>query len=434
MGENLTDTVGPVNTKKKRRRRKKKEPNDSTPQQAKEELNTEGLTDAQKELTTATLKGDASETKHEHESKANRQCSSLEQSSTTLHSSLNSTSESTKDSKTNIDASAAVERFDRTDEQCNKKQHTAPTLTMSYSDKVKSLASKNNSSYFGTEKSWVKDFTPDSSSVKHKHVQISQSHAGQGTLANNSSHGEMREMKGGKRTEEERGYHRLKDGDPSKSQSRKVEQIPRTGKQMGRNNSFKKITCDDDDNWRLKRDDAKVVDSAVSSRTDTLKKSNNKKLNTESLNKRACQEEVGADSQKFSNGGEHEKSVGHIVMDKVCNSSKKQQNLNQLGSGSTANEACTKLSSSGSDMQSGSQRAVDATSTLFVAPSNSRALEGEFPDLRDSVKIKRPLTAVDKRTVDHKEMISPPKPSAPMSYSAVLQTAPQPKVSFRLAT
>lgn len=387
-------------------------------------------------MTVATVKDDASQTKHEHaSSKSNRQSSSLEQNSTTLHSPLNSSSKNAKDNETNTSVTA-VESFDSTDEQCNKKQHTTPTFTVSYSDKVKSPASKNNSSHLGTEKSWVKDFSPDSSSVKDKHIQNSQFHAGQGTLANNLNHGrDMREVKGGKRTEEERGYYRFKDGEPSKSQTRKVEQIPRTGKQMGRNNSFKKMTCDDDDNWRLKRDDAKVVDSTVSSRTEALKKSDIKNLNTESLKNRPYQEEVGADSRKFDKGRKHEKSVGHIVMDEVGKSSKEQQNLGEVGSGSTANEACTKLSSSHSDLKSGSQRTVDTTNTVSVAPSISRTLEGEFPDLRDSVKIKRPSAVhVDKRTIDHKELISRPKPPAPMSYSAVLQTAPRPKVSFRLAS
>ncbi|KAL9985383.1 hypothetical protein ACROYT_G007779 [Oculina patagonica] len=425
-GENLTDTDSTVITKKKKRRRKKKEPNDLT-QQGQEELNTEGFTEAKKELTLTSVKDDASQTKHEHaSSKSNRQSSSLEQNSTTLHSSLNSSSENAKDSETNIGVTA-VESFGSPDEQCNKKQHTTPTFTVSYSDKVKSLASKNNSSHkLATEKSWEKDFSPDSSSVKDKHNQDSQFDAGQGTLANNLNHGDIRELKGGRRTGEERGYNRLKDGEPSKSQTRKVEQIPRTGKQMGRNNSFKKMTCDDDDNWRLKRDDAKVVDSTDSSRTEALKKWDIKNLNNEPLKKRPYQAEVDVDSRKFDKGGKHEKSVGHIVIDVVGKSSKKQQNSCEFSSGSNTNEACSKLPSSDSDLQSGSQRTDDQTNTLSVAPSNSRILEGEFPDLRDSVKIKRP-SAVDKRTVNHQEMTSPPKPSAPMSYSAVLQTAPRPK-------
>lgn len=437
-GENHTDTDSTVNTKKKRRRRKKKGPNDSTLQQDQEELNTEELSEAQKEMTVVTVKSDSSGTKHENaSSEAKKQCSSHGQDSTILHSSMNSSSENTGDSKTNVEVKA-VESSSNTGEQCSKKQHTAPNFTVSYSDKVKNIASKNRSiagGSLGTEKSWVKDFTPDNSSMKkEKHTQNSEFQAGESTLTENVSHGETKEMKGGKRTGEERGYYRLKNGEPSKFQTRNVEQIPGAGKQMGRNNSFKKMACDDDDNWRLKRDDAKVVDPTVLSRMEKIKKSNIKNLNTESVKKRTHQGEEDEDSKKFDKRAKHEKSSSHIAVNEEGKSSKKQQNLCEFGSPSAVNEASTRLPSSNitDDLQSGTQKTSESTNIMSVAPSNSGTLEGEFPDLRDSVKIKRP-SAVDKRTTDHKEMTSSPKPSAPMSYSAVLRSAPQPKVSFRPA-
>ena len=428
-GENLTDTDSSVNAKKKRRRRKKKEPSDSTPHNGQEELNTECLTEVQTESTVATVKDDASGANHEHASlKASKQSFSLEQNSTTSHSSLNSSYENTKDSKTSIDITA-VASVSSTDEQCNKKQHTTPSFTVSYSDKVKSLASKNNNSQLGPEKSWVKDFAPESSTVKGKHTQNSQYHNGQESSVN----GEMNEVKGGKRTQEKRGYYRLKESEPSKSQTRNVEQITRTERQMERSNSFKKMTSDSDDNWRVKGDDAKVtVNGIVSRKTETQKKSNIENLNTESLKKKACQG-VDGDSKKVDKGSKHKKHVGQIVTDEVGKSSKKQQDSCEFGSGSIANEACTKLSSSDLHVQRGSQRTLDTIDTLSVAPTNTRTLEGDFPDLRDSLKIKS-STAFAKREIDHKEVISPPKPSAPMSYSAVLRSAPKPKVSVRLSS
>lgn len=385
------------------------------------------------------MNNDSVGTKHEKRtsSKAN-EIYMLQKNYPTLHSSWNRSTEDTEDGKINVGVTD-FESFSSSDEQCIKKQCTTPNFTVSYSDKVKSLAASKNSStasrHLVAEKSWVKDFTPDSSSMKD--TQRSELHAGKSMLANNLSRGENKEAKGGRRGDglkkrpdstwnqrEESEYYKLRNGEPLKSQARHVEQIPRAGKQMGRNDSFKKMTCDDDDNWRLKRINSNVVDS-----TETLKKSNIKNLNTESLKKRTYHEEVHLDK-----GVKHEKSVGHIAVDELFKSSKKQlQNLSELGSGSSEKE-CTRLLSSNvnSDFQSGSRRTIQAaTNTMSVAPSNSTILEGEFPDLRESVKIKR-RSSVDKRTIDHKEMISSPKPSAPMSYSAVLRSIPQPKVSCRI--
>lgn len=424
--------------KRKRRRRKKKGLNDSTLQQDQEELNSEDLSEVQRESTVVPVKDDSSDTKHGNPSLEEKKlCSSSEKKSTTLLSSLNSSSENTADSKTNVDVTA-VESSSNTDQQCHKKQPPAPNFTVSYSDKVKSLASKNSniaSSNLNTEKSWVKDFSPDSSRVKkEKHTQNSEFQAGESTLTGNVSHGKTKEIKGGKRTGEERGYNRIKNDEASKSCTRNVEQIGREGKQMGRNNILKKLACDDDDNWRLKRDDAKAVDPTVLSRMEKNTKSNVKNCNTESVKKRTYQGEEDAESKKFDKRAKHDKSSSHINVDEEGKSSKKQQNLSEFVSASPVNEACTTMSSSsiGNDLQNGTQRTSDSTNSLSVAPSKNKTLEGEFPDLCDSVKIKR-QSAVDNRTTDHNEMTSSPKPSAPMSYSAVLRSTPQPKVSLRPA-
>ena len=113
---------------------------------------------------------------------------------------------------------------------------------------------------------------------------------------------------------------------------------------------------------------------------------------------------------------------------------KKQQKLSEFVSASPVNEARNSTSSSsthlGNDLQNDTERTSDSTNSLTVTPSNNKIMEGEFPDLRDSVKIKKG-SAVDSGTTDHKEMTSSPRPSAPMSYSAVLRSTPQPKVSLR---
>ena len=384
------------------------------------------------------MKGDASETKHENtSSEEKKMCCSSEQNSTTLHSSLDSSSDNTAGSKTSVDV-AAIESFSNTDEQCNKKQLTVPNLTVSYSDKVKSLASKNSSiasCNLSTEKSWVKDFSPDSSRVnKEKHLQISEFQAGESTTTSNIIHGKTKEKKGGKRTGEEREFSRLKNDEASKSRTRNVEQIGKEGKQMGRNSILKKLTCDDDDNWRLKRDDANVVDPTVLRRTEQNMKSNVKNLSTESIKKRTYRGEEDAESKKFDKRPKRDKSSSHITVDEEGKSSKKQQNLSELVSASPVNEAYTTMSSLsvGNDLQNSTKITTGSTNSLSVASSNKKTGEGEFPDLRDSVKIKRP-SAVDNRTTDHNKMISSPKPSAPMSYSAVLRSPPQPKVSLRPA-
>ena len=438
-GENLPDD--PVNTKKKRRNRKKKEPSDSTQQRGQEEFNSEGLTEGQQELTV--IKDTSDETKHKHaSSNANEQFPSLQQNSPSIHSSINST----EDTKTDINSTANCKSSSITDEMCNKNQNNSTNFTVSYSDKVKSVASKNistTSSHVGTEKSWVKDFAQNNSSRKSKHHNSSEVLDSQSASTDNlhASRSSKEDIKGGskrvyqkKRPEttwnawEDSGYYKLKNGETLKSQTRNAEQIPRTGRQIGSNNSGKKMTCDDDDNWRLKRDDTDVVrHSTVSSKTETRKNSSIKNINPESVQKRTCQEIKDVDSKKYDRGGvKNEKSVS------LTTSSKKQQILSGLGSGSSSNETNTRLHSSNMNrhFQSGPQGTPEVTETLSVAPSNGIVLEGEFPDLSESVKIKRPITA-DKTATDHKEMISSPKPSAPLSYSAALRSAPKPKVSVK---
>ena len=427
--------------KKKRRRRKKKGLNDLTLQQDQGELNSESLSDIQRESAVVPLKDDSSKTKYENASSEEiKLFSSLEQNSTSLHSSLNSSSENTRDSKTNVSVTA-VESWNNTDEQEHKKQHTVLNFTVSYSDKVKSLASKNSSiasCNLSTEKSWMKDLTPDSSRMKkEKHSENSPSQAGESRLTSNISHGKTKEMKGGKRTGEDRGYSRLKNDEGSKSSYRNVEQIGMEGKQIGKNNVLKKLTRDDDDdrdNWRLKRDNPKVVDPAVLSRTENITKSNVRSLNTESGNKRTYQGVEDAESKKFDKRAKCDKLSSHITVDEGGKSLKKQQNLSEFVSASSGNDVHNTTSSSsihvGNDLQNDTDRRSDSANSLTVTPSNNKIMEGEFPDLCDSVKIKK-FSAVDSRTTDHKEMTSSPKPSAPMSYSAVLQSTPQPKVSLR---
>lgn len=403
------------------------------------------MSDVQRESTVVPEKDDSSETKHENASLEERKLWSSVENSATLHSSLNSPSENAS-SKTNVGVTF-VESCSNTDQRWEKKQHTVPNLTASYSDKVKSLIASKNSSIascnLSTEKSWMKDFSPESSKMKkEKHSQNSVLQAGERTLASNISHGtcKTKEIKGGKRTGEDRRYSRLKNDEPLKSHARNVEQISREGKQTGRNNILKKLTCDDDDddddneNWRLKRDDPKVADPTVLSRTENITKSNAKNLDTGSVNKRTYQGKEDAESKKFDKHAKSDILSSHITVDEGGKSLKKQQKLSEFVSALPVNEARNTMSSSsinaGNDLQNGTRRISDSANSLSVAPSNNKIMEGEFPDLRDSVKIKK-RSAVDSRTSDHKEMTSSSKPLAPLSYSAVLQSTPQPKVSLR---
>ena len=446
-----------MSVSKKKRHRKKKESHNLFQEQGEEELSSKSLKGSQQESdglkdvsSSKTLNGVSSNT--------NEVTSSLQQNCTPiLSSSEKSDSQNTEDKGTSITGTDLESLSSRDHQSDNKKPFLAPMFTVSYSDKVKSLSPKNSSTsnQSVTAKSWVKDFTPEGSRDKDKHIEVKQNsefHVGHNTRTVKSDDDEKRTMKSGRRADalgdssdfsrktvrEDSEYYKLKYGDSSKSQSVDAERNPRTaGKEVGRNSSFKKITCDDDSNWRVKKD----VDPTTSHiKSQPLIKSNMKNRSTESLEKRTSQQEgihVDVNSKKYKKDVKHEKSVGGNVLDEKGKSSRKQQNLHDPGTRSTEQDLVSSprfpVSKLSSDLPSSSQddRLNQMKNTSAVAASNNDLMGGEFPNLKESVKIKRSPNT-EERTVDHKDVVTSPKPTAPMSYSAVLRSAPRPKVSCRV--
>lgn len=424
---------------KKKRQRKKKESSELIQQQDNRDLNTKSSTRSQQE--SDSLK-DVSPGKMNYsvKSKTNEACSSSQQNCSPLLSSTDKSSANTNVTVSDFRSSYSI------DQQSNERPSLAPTLTVSYSDKVKSVFSKNNSSsnHSLEEKCFLKDFHPENSRTKDKHVdwkQGSEFLGGQNTRAANVNGNEKKPVKSGcrgtddsssKTAWEDSKYYKLRDGDSLKSQTTASKQTYRTGKAMAKSSRYKNM-CDDDDNWRVKKD----VDSSVSCKTEMIVESNTKNCNSESLKKRTFQQKefhVDLNPTKHEDL-ELENTVGLTVVDKNSKGSKKQQNVcNFIDLSQTELAVSSKfsISKARSDLPDSSQEhRLREVKNFSVHDTNSKIVEGEFPDLKESVKIKR-LSSTEERTVDHKEVVMSPRTSAPMSYSAVLRTPPQLKVSFTL--
>ena len=442
-----------MNVSKKKKQTKKKESSDLIQQQDKDKLSNKSSTEKQRVSHQLKAKGFATI--------SHPDCTSLSFSSET-------SPENTEDNRTN-------ENVISDDLQPDEKQFPPPNLTVvSYSDKVKSLSLKSsgtsnhsvakkclvkdftvesgNTNRSVAEKCWVTDFTVESSSKKNMPSDIKQSskvHLGQTTRAFNLDNNLRTAAKSGhsgdtlkkppdstcKTAWGDSEYYKLKYGESLKSQTTSSQQILKTGKQMERNHGSKKMSCDDDENWRVKKDVC-TLDSSTSHKTDSLNKMNIKNLNTESFKKRTCRQEgIHVNSKKYEKDViEQEKSVAPIVVEEDAKTSRKQQNSCHLGSSST--EAAyfeSPVNKLGSDFPSSSQehKMIQMPNAPVVASSDNKIMEGEFPDLKESVKIKR-LSTTEGRTFDYKMTVTSTKPSAPMSYSAVLRSTPQPKVSFRI--
>ena len=424
---------------KKKRQRKKKESSELIQQQDNGDLNGKSSTRSQQESDSL---NDVSPGKMNYsvKSKTNEACSSFQQNCSSLLSSSDKSSPNT-----NITVSDIKSSYSK-DQQSNERPFLAPTLTVSYSDKVKSVSSNNNSSsnHSLEEKSLLKDLHPESSRTKNKRVdwkQGSEFFGGQSIRAATLNRNEKKPVKSGcegtddsswKTAWEDSKYYKLQDGDSLKSQTTDSKQTHRTGKAMAKNSTRYKNMCDDDDNWRVKKD----VDSSVSCKTEMIVESNIKNRNSESLKKRTFQQkEFHVDLNPMKHEDlELENTVGLTVVDKNSKGSKKQQNLFNFGLSQTELAASSKFSVSEarSDLPDSSQEhRLREVKNFSVHDTNSRVVEGEFPDLKESVKIKR-LSSTEERTVDNKEVVTSPRTSAPMSYSAVLRTPPQLKVSFAL--
>ena len=207
---------------------------------------------------------------------------------------------------------------------------------------------------------------------------------------------------------------------------------------MGRNNSFKKNACDDDDNWRVKKEFLPVADSLTSQKIDSVKK-----VNTENPNVQSCKkitshqkgEKRVMDSKKYNSDVSRKKSMD--VMDKIPKTASNQRTSSDNNGSSltesSAKRPVTKLDSEVPIISSHEPKINQLpAASVNTASSNVAAMKGEFPDLMASTKIKRvPIT--DGLTVGFKETVTPSKPPATLSYSAVLRSIPKPKVCFRLS-
>lgn len=326
-----------------------------------------------------------------------------------------------------------------------KEPYAVSTLTVSYSDKVKSSSPKGNSTsnHLGAEKTKTNHFTSESFKRKDKPVDLkkrsefchSQS---PGTVSSNNDgkkpvkSGQKRDDSSWKTVCRDNDDNKLKDVDSSRSQSTDAKHNQRTVKQMRRNGSFKKTTCDDDDNWRVRKD----VDPTSVSCKKEINKSNIKDSDTGSLEKRTCYQEekiidlISSSCQDLK----HENVVGHKVVDKKSIASKKLQNFHSIDSSGTefTQSSSFLISKARSNVSEDIQEhGIKPIRMSTIPDADSNLVMAEFPEFKESVKVKR-LSITAGGTMDHKDEVTSPKATAPLSYSAVLRSPPQLKVGMVL--
>ena len=440
--EHLTENCAHVS--KKKRQKKKKQSNSLIHCQGNEEL-TEGTTGKalhQKKDVSPQKVIDDMVSKENGVTTSQPNYKSLPSSSKST-----SSSEATKDEKTNISSTSR-------DSQNNKTQYPAPHLTVSYSDKVKSssLNNSNTSKHALGDKSLVKSFTVESSNKIVDAVELGHSskiNVDKNKGTSNLGCKERMALASGllsnaptkppDSTSWGDGEHnQQKYCNSSKSETSNLKQTPRTGKFMGRNNSFKKNACDND-NWRVKKEFLPMADSSTSQKIDSFKKVNTENLNIESRKKITCHqkgEEGVMDSKKYNSVDSGKKSLH--VMDKIPKTSSNQQTSSDNNGLSltelSAKRPVTKLDSAVPIIISSQEPKINQLPAASVNTASSKvgAMKGEFPDLMESTKIKEvPIT--DGLTVHFMETVTSPKaPPATLSYSAILRSIPKPKVGFRL--
>ena len=440
--EHLTENC--ANVSKKKRQKKRKQSN--IHYQGNEEL-AEGTTEKalhqEKDVSPQKVIDDMVCSKENGFTASQPNCKSLPSSSK----STSSSEVNTKDEKTDISST-------NHDSHNNKTQYPAPHLTVSYSDKVKSSSLNNSSTSKRAlgDKSLVKNFSVESSNkivdavdlVHSSKINVDKekrtSNLGsKKRMASNSGHLSNAPTKPPDSTSWGDGEHyQEKYCNSSNSETSNLKQIPRTGKFMGRNNSFKKNVCDDDDNWRVKKEFLPVADSSTSQKIDSVKK-----VNTENPNVQSCKkitshqkgEKRVMDSKKYNSDDSKKRSMD--VMDKLPKTSSNQRTSSD-NNGLSLTEPSTKRPVTKLDSEvpiiSSHEPKINQlpAASVNTASSNIGAMKGEFPDLMESTKIKRvPIT--DGLTVGFKETVTLSKPPATLSYSAVLRSIPKPKVRFRLS-
>ena len=443
--EHLTENC--ANVSKKKRQKKRKQSNSLIDYQGNEEK-TEGTTEKalhqEKDVSPQKVIDDMVCSKENGVTTSQPNCKSLPSSSK----STSSSEVNTKDEKANISST-------NHDSHNNKAQYPAPHLTVSYSDKVKSSSLNMNSSASKRalgDKSWVKNFTVENSNKIVDAVDLGHSSkinvdkdkrtsnlGSKKRMASNSgrlSNAPIKPLDSSSGGDGE--HYQQKYCNSSNSETSNLKQIPRTGKFMGRNNSFKKNACDDDDNWRVKKEFLPVADSSTSQKIDSVKKVNTKNPNVQSCKKITSHqkgEKRVMDSKKYNSDDSRKKSTD--VMDKIPKTSSNQQTSSDNNGSSlteqSAKRPVTKLDSEVAIISSREPKINQLpAASVNTASSNIGAMKGEFPDLMESTKIKRvPIT--DGLTVGFKETVTPSKPPATLSYSAVLRSIPKPKVCIRLS-
>ena len=439
--EHLTENC--ANVSKKKRQKKRKQSNGLIDYQGNEEK-TEGTTEKalhqEKDVSPQKVTDDMVSSKENGVTTSQPNCKSLLSSSK----STSSSEVNTKDEKANISST-------NHDSHNNKAQYPAPHLTVSYSDKVKNSSLNINSSASKRalgDKSWVKNFTVENSNKIVDAVDLAHSskiNVDKGKRTSNLGSKKRRASNSGRLSSapikpldstsgRDDEHYQQKYCNSSNSETSNLRQIPRTGKFMERNNSFKKNACDD--NWRVKKEFLPVADSSTSQKIDSVKK-----VNTE--NPKSCKkitshqkgEKRVMDSKKYNSDDSRKKSMD--VMDKIPKTSSNQRTSSD-NNGSSLTESSTKRPVTKLDSEvaiiSSHEPKINQlpVASVNTASSNVAAMKGEFPDLMESTKIKRvPIT--DGLTVGFKETVTPSKPPATPSYSAVLRSIPKPKVRFRFS-
>lgn len=314
------------------------------------------------------------------------------------------------------------------DEDTMNKRCVAPSLTMSYSDKLKSPAPNKNvtSNQPMKEKYLAKNFATESFNQKDKKKFPSYDSTSKRSVnINDGKNG----VKSGNRysdhsREEEKYYDKVKCGDTARLHSADRNQIKRNG-------SYRKLKSDTDDNWRIKRD----FDPQVVSKTDSF--IGVKNHSTGFLKKRTPEaEEITVDLQHIQTCEELEcnQGVGHDVVHKKGKALTKSNNLNNFSASRTGPAASalsfkSPVSKANINLLSDSQEhgMIQVNNSSFT-DQNSIRVGGDFPDLKDSEnKIKRPSIEMEVKGV-RTNSGSSPRPAGPMSYSAALRSIPQPKV------
>ena len=347
------------------------------------------------------------------------------------------------DNKRSVLTGKMEPRCSSSTEELDRKPYTVPTFVVSYSDKVKRLTSanlmQNDKHSEDTCKSWVKDFTPGfSSDAKNRCFEGNHNSCGR---KHNFTALAQRNKEGTQTTRAERscGYSSKRHFKVNLVQNRmgrskqdelliscSKDKAPEISGRSSSFHSFKKLSCDDDTNWRKKKEDSDVLQIGELSKT-------------EHLNSRECTTNTNLIIK--SNAQQHSKKPESQVDSKNVNLShcsavlegKKpvynQRHSNTLGKTSVSVDNDTRHENKTSNSW---LEPVTEVKLSSVVPSESEESPWDFPDLKESVVLKTSLKnkpkAGDGKETEGLFFQRHPETMSLMSYSAVLKSAPRPKV------